>query len=191
MTSIVLTADQIAQVVAENFPGTPVPITPPVTPKPARVSTASDGTKLVYGTTLDTLEGDTHSVSINGQQTAIFAFVVPGVKPSGAAIVNGDQDKLTHFQTLDTTNATPRTAYISRTPGDLSGQWMFGVGGVATLTCVVDGGDTVVVGKGGTITPHMKVGDTWFLMFQNKDAKGKDSSGGVARNVSLKAQPGS
>jgi len=158
--------------------------------------TCADGTSTVVGAQLSALDGTTDSVNINNNQTAIFPFVVPPV-------AQGAQIKITHFQTNDTTNSTPRTAYISQTPCDMppstgirgsfpSVQWMFGFGGNTVLTAIVDGGNTVVVGKGGTTTPHMNVGDTWYLMFQNRDGSNRPScTGNCLGNVSVKAQPGS
>ena len=198
-----LTADQIAQVIAENGGGNVV-VTPtgPTPPNPPPVvfkngTILKDGSTAVLGMALTDLAGATHSVTINNNQTAVFPFVVPSIQPNGQPV---SQILLTHFQTLDNLNSTPRVAWISQTPGYIvpapiagyakgvqypSIQWMYGVGGVATLTCVLDSGNYCSNGN-----VHMKAGDTWYVMFQNRDSKGKPScTGNCLGNVSLKAQP--
>jgi len=153
-----------------------------------------DGTTTKVGAAFSALDGSPDSVFIGNNQTAIFPFVVPDV-------ASGAQIKITHLQTNDNTNITPRTGYISQTPCDMppwvagsgqkSAQWMTGVGGVQTLTAIVDGGNTVDVGGRG-VTPHMRVGDTWYLMFQNRTSSNKAScTGNCQGDVTVKAQPGS
>lgn len=165
-------------------------------------SVLADGTTVVDGGTLTTVDGVKHSVKLDGTQTAIFTLIVPS-----------SSFTITTVQDNDVVNNTPVKAVLSQTPGDLRStlphsrkdhsldgpsdhvQFMSGdtQGGATSLHCNVNGGNTVELHGGSPKAINMKAGDVWYLMYQFRDSAGKSTLGGkhgaaAHGNLSVKLQ---
>jgi hypothetical protein len=165
---------------------------------------ASLPTTIVPGPAISGVNGVASALSINNEQMASFPFTVPAVSALPPGSQASKQFHIIHFQTGNSTNATPRVAGISKTSGDIptpptggypkgysgpDAAWMYGTGGVAQLACILDGGSQVSFDKGIGLCLHCKTGDTWYVSFANRDPNGRPSSPSDApANVSVKAE---
>ncbi|MEO6928314.1 MAG: hypothetical protein ABI190_04035, partial [Casimicrobiaceae bacterium] len=140
-------------------------------------TTCSDGSKTIVGKTIQAFNNVYSLPNLSNKYTAIFPVVIPA---SGKMLFQ-------YFQNGDGSDGTVRTAYIAKTPCDLTynprngtyQQQQFGYStSTGNLSGVVDGGSNVTQGATG-VTLHGAPGETWYLMFQNKDSRGKDSCTGT------------
>ncbi|MEO8849150.1 MAG: hypothetical protein ABI440_11065 [Casimicrobiaceae bacterium] len=138
---------------------------------------ASDGSKTIVGKTIQVFNNQYSLPNLSNKSTAIFPVVIPA---SGKMLFQ-------FYQNGDGTDATVRTAYIAKTPCDFTyhpsngsyPQQQFGFyTSTGNLIGVVDGGSNVTQGATG-VTLHGAPGETWYLMFQNKTDRGKDSCFGT------------
>ena len=136
-------------------PNAMVTFSPPVKGVPTQ---CSDGTKTVVADTINEFNGLPVMVGLKNGQTAIFPFVVPSV-PNQSFIA-------TYLQSGQSTDATGRQAWISKTPCDMSGSDFGGGSSSASVRGVVDGGSSY--SGSPLLTLHAKAGDVWYMMFQNK-----------------------
>jgi hypothetical protein len=187
-----LTNEQIAYL-QSTFQGTqpqPNPTPGPTpTPTPTFPKTASDGTKLVQGPTLD-YTGVAREFTVPQGQTVALAFTAPA---SG-------QFRVQLYGKTGGDNI-PRCVWFSKTPGFVDWQAdargglpngffensQAGSGSFSVITyAVVDSQSGLE--RTPTVTKlHTKAGELWYAMVQNKDSKQRFATSAIA--IAFDAQP--
>lgn len=149
-------------------------------------ASCGDGSKTVQGATISNFDGNPVSVSIGKGQTAVIPIRVPA--GSGSAIIQ-------YFRMGGTSDQVSAVGWVSKTACDLtkdltfgehaSNQWVFGEA-ATNLNGMLDGRSSIETSSTG-YTLHMKQGEVWYVMLQNKTRTGRDSCDGSSCSVSLKA----